>query len=248
MLFVPKYIKRNAPVSYDRNSFVFLVFLWDRGEYSRLCTAEATQSIREFWVEPIKHNSVLHTLLLENDYNYQYYCDSFLRRTVQVLYMWNLSDITSNIHTLIHSLIKLSPSWEAANCATTLELPSILWNPKVHYRVQKSPPLVPILSEINLIHIIPSYFSKIHFNIVTHLRLGLPSGLFHSRFSTNILYAFLFSPIHGTCSAHLILLDLIILIILGEEYNLRSIRSPNICNCWLTDLIRFTFKLLFYIL
>jgi hypothetical protein len=29
-----------------------------------------------------------------------------------------------------HSLMELSPSWEAANCATTQELPSVLWNPK----------------------------------------------------------------------------------------------------------------------
>jgi hypothetical protein len=51
------------------------------------------------------------------------------------------------------------------------------------------------------------------------LRLGLPSGLFPSGFPTNNLYTFLFSPIRGTCLAHLILLDSIILIILGAEYS-----------------------------
>jgi hypothetical protein len=35
----------------------------------------------------------------------------------------------------------------------------------------------------------------------THLRLGLPSGLFPSGFRTYILYAFLFSPIRATCPA-----------------------------------------------
>jgi hypothetical protein len=50
----------------------------------------------------------------------------------------------------------------------------------------------------------------------THLRLGLPSGLFPSGFPTNNLYAFLFSPIRATWPSNFILRDLIILIILGR--------------------------------
>jgi hypothetical protein len=66
----------------------------------------------------------------------------------------------------VHSLTEPNPSGEAANCAATQELPSILWNPKVHYRSDKSPPLVSILRQIDSAHIIPTYFSKIHFNII----------------------------------------------------------------------------------
>jgi hypothetical protein len=187
---------------------------------------------------------------------------------------------------LTYLLTELSPSWVAANCAATQELPRILRHPKVHHRVHKSPPLVPkffpltfvrwdfgycghywpivpspddrwgwlwrnwwnedwqrkpkysentcpsatlsttnptclnpdmnpgrhggkpatnrlsycaalhwSLSWARSIQSIPSHLSKIYSNIVHHLRLGLPSGLFPSGFPINILYAFLVSPI-----------------------------------------------------
>jgi hypothetical protein len=52
--------------------------------------------------------------------------------------------------------MELSTSSEAANCGETQELPSILWNLKVHYRDQNSTPLVHILTQINPIHTISS--------------------------------------------------------------------------------------------
>jgi hypothetical protein len=80
----------------------------------------------------------------------------------------------------------------------------------------------------------------------SHLHLGLPSDLFLSGFPTNNLYAFLFSPICATLSAHLILLDLIILIMSkqlhyrpdahkGHFSNTATIWPQNIC--WQCHLI-----------
>jgi hypothetical protein len=60
----------------------------------------------------------------------------------------------------------MSPSSEAVNHAATQEFPNIFWNLKIHCRVHKSPPLVPILSHINPVHTAPSCLSKINFNII----------------------------------------------------------------------------------
>jgi hypothetical protein len=82
--------------------------------------------------------------------------------------------------------VEPSPSWKAAR------------NLKVDYRVHKSPPLIAILSQINPVHTTASYFYKIRLNIITHQRLGLPSGLFPSSVTIRIPCAFLFSHLAKT--------------------------------------------------
>jgi hypothetical protein len=66
--------------------------------------------------------------------------------------------------------MELSPAWEAANCVATQAFPNNLQNPKAHYCVHKTPPLVKLwdwqLKQIIKVNLI------ICFSIVTWRSMG----------------------------------------------------------------------------
>ena len=117
-----------------------------------------------------------------------------------------------------------SPSREG-NRFSASQIARILWNPKVHYRIQvpatcpypephrSSPcPDIPLLN-INL-------------NIIFPSAPGSSRWFLPSPFPTRTLYTPLPSPLRATCPAHLILVYLITRTILGEVY--RS--SSTLCS------------------
>ena len=73
--------------------------------------------------------------------------------------------------------VEKSASWEANWFSVSREIPPISRNPKVHYRIHKCPPTVPILSQLDPVHTPTSYFLKIHLNIINPSMPGFPKWL-----------------------------------------------------------------------
>jgi hypothetical protein len=55
---------------------------------------------------------------------------------------------------------------KADSLSDSHEAPRILWKPKVHYCVHKSPPPDPVVSQMNPVHTLPRHFFKIYCTII----------------------------------------------------------------------------------
>ena len=118
----------------------------------------------------------------------------FIQKTSRITFLYTFrillvrnSLFLVSLHILTH-FTQQSRSREDDRFSATQEIPRILWQLKLHYRIHNS--------QMDPVHALPPHSSNIHLILFSHLRLGLSSGLFPSGFPTKTLYAPLLTLLH----------------------------------------------------
>jgi len=84
-----------------------------------------------------------------------YFCD---RTWAYVLRRWLLTTWTTLTHSFTNSLTQaLPPSWEVNSCSGIKKFPILYKTYDVQYYVHKNLSLVPVLSKMNPLHMLPVY-------------------------------------------------------------------------------------------
>ena len=92
-----------------------------------------------------------------------------------------------------------SPFWEANQFSASQEIPRILCKPKVHYRIHKCPPPVPILIQLDPVRTPTSYFLKIHFIIILPSMTGSPKWSLSIHIYIYLTIFYLYRILTPTC-------------------------------------------------
>ena len=126
---------------------------------------------------------------------------SVIRHFVSCLLLYPPSDM--NFTSLLTYFMEQSHSVEANRFSASQEIPHILWNPKVHYRIRKCQPPVPILSHIEPVHAPPHPNNPIPQFLKILLYIILPSTPGSSKWSFSLRFPYQnpahISPLPHTC-------------------------------------------------
>jgi hypothetical protein len=90
-------------------------------------------------------------------------------------------------------------SWKVHSRSANEEIIPLLWNPRIHYCIHRSPPLDSVLSQMNPVHILTPLSIWIHFTFIfppmpNPLKWFLPFSFFQGKLCMHFSFLFLSSP------------------------------------------------------